>query len=104
MIDEIATDVAYMSDAISKIARYMMIAEEASEVLKEAAKLARIYEGTNPTPRTEEEVRANLEEEMNDLYLSYWTATGHEFQPNYDELRFKADRCVSRLEEANAKE
>ncbi len=91
--------VSFVQDYISKTARYMTVAEEAAEVAQAAAKVARIFEGTNPTPKTLNEAFSDLNEEMNDLYLSYEIATGERFVPIYD--FDKLDRCVNRVCEAN---
>lgn len=91
--------VAFIRDNISLVARYMMLAEEAAEVSQAAAKLARIFEGSNPTPKTTEEAFADLDEEMNDAYLAYEIATGSQFRAKRN--FFKLDRCVDRISEAN---
>lgn len=91
--------VHFVQDHISKIARFMMLAEEAAEVSQAAAKIARILEGSNPTPKSIEDAWDDLIEEMNDVYLAYEVATGDEFEPiaNFSKL----DRCVQRVCEAN---
>lgn len=89
----------FVRDNISLVARYMMLAEEAAEVSQAAAKIARIFEGSNPTPKTTDEAFADLNEEMNDVYLAYEIATGKQFKPERN--FFKLDRCVSRLCEAD---
>lgn len=52
---------------ISHVAAAIQLAEEASELAKAAAKLARIEEGTNPTPVTYQQAWDNLLEELNDV-------------------------------------
>lgn len=91
--------VHFVQNHISKTARFMMLAEEAAEVSQAAAKIARILEGSNPTPKSMEEAWDDLVEEMNDVYLAYEVATGDEFEPiaNFSKL----DRCVERVCEAN---
>lgn len=42
-------------------------AEECAEMAKAALKLARKMRGENPTPKTEEELRAHLNEEIADV-------------------------------------
>ncbi len=90
---------AFVRDHISLVARYMMLAEEAAEVSQAAAKLARIFEGSNPTPKTTEEAFADLDEEMNDVYLAYEIATGEQFKAKRN--FFKLDRCIDRISEAD---
>lgn len=45
------------------------LAEEATELAHAALKLRRVYDGTNPTPTTEEDAMANLHEEIADVKL-----------------------------------
>lgn len=54
---------------ISKEAALEQCAEECVELAKAALKLARIYRGENPTPVTEKDAKANLNEEAADVYL-----------------------------------
>lgn len=91
--------VAFIRNHISDTARYMMLAEEAAEVSQAAAKIARIFEGSNPTPKTMTEAWGDLTEEMNDIFLAYEVATGEPFKPECN--FFKIDRCVDRICEAN---
>lgn len=46
---------------------YDQLAEEAAELAQAANKMARVLRGTNPTPKTEVEVRNNLIEEYTDV-------------------------------------
>lgn len=48
------------------------LAKEAAELAQAALKLRRVFDGTNPTPTTEEDAIQNLYEEIADvnLYLS----------------------------------
>lgn len=52
---------------IPKADLYEQLAEEAAELAQAANKMARVLRGTNPTPKTEEEVRKNLVEEYTDV-------------------------------------
>ena len=45
------------------------LAEEAAELAQAACKLARYHRGKNPTPKTYEELQANLIEELSDMKL-----------------------------------
>lgn len=45
------------------------LAEEAAELAKAALKLRRIFDGTNPTPKREEEAIEDLWEEIADVKL-----------------------------------
>lgn len=46
---------------------YEQLAEEAAELAQAANKMARVLRGTNPTPKSEEEVKKNLVEEYTDV-------------------------------------
>ena len=45
------------------------VAEEASELAQAALKLRRVFDGTNPTPVSEEEAIDHFEEEIADLQI-----------------------------------
>lgn len=47
--------------------RLCQLAEEASELTQAALKLRRVMDGTNPTPKTYDEAKANLVEEVADI-------------------------------------
>ena len=50
-------------------AMYEMLAEECVELAHEALKMARVIRGENPTPKTEQEVKEHLIEEVTDVAL-----------------------------------
>ena len=50
-------------------AMYEQLAEECTELAKAALKMARVIRGENPTPKTVEEVRTNLIEEVTDVAI-----------------------------------
>ena len=52
---------------ISQVASLLQLSEEASELAQAACKMARIIDGTNPTPVTMEEASNALHEEYNDV-------------------------------------
>lgn len=54
-------------EKISLNAALLQIAEEAAELSKAACKLARIYDGTNPTPVTEKAAMKEFVEEFDDV-------------------------------------
>ena len=54
---------------VSKPDIYEQLAEEAAELAHAANKMARVLRGTNPTPKTEEEVMNNIIEEYSDVNL-----------------------------------
>ena len=45
------------------------LAEECCEMGQAALKLRRVFDGTNPTPKTEEEAIEQFEEEIADVFL-----------------------------------
>ena len=64
-----------MTERDKKIMEYLgepemlsQLAEECAELGKAALKLRRVLDGRNPTPKTEEEARADLIEEVADVY------------------------------------
>lgn len=56
-----------MIDLIGKPAMLEMLAEESAELTHAALKLARVYRGENPTPRSEMECIDKLTEEAADV-------------------------------------
>ena len=48
---------------------YNQLAEEAAELAQAANKMVRVLRGTNPTPKSFDEVRENITEEFSDLAL-----------------------------------
>lgn len=77
------------------------LAEEAAELAQAALKLRRAIDGTNPTPKSVDECKANLLEEIADVSLcacllmtpdtDYWTV--------YDTMAGKRNRWLERLKE-----
>lgn len=76
------------------------LAEEASELAQAALKLRRALEGTNPTPKTEEECREALLEEVADVELCY-EILGFQSLPTLADIsrimRRKKKRWIERL-------
>lgn len=56
-------------EKISEADLYGQLAEEAAELAQAASKMERVLRGTNPTPKSKEEVMKNLIEEYTDLLL-----------------------------------
>ena len=80
------------------------LAEECNELGKAALKLRRVLDGTNPTPKTEEEARDDLIEEAADVYnvLGLLLDAGNHAEI-YDIIRKKKTRWIGRLEENQKK-
>lgn len=55
--------------SIKFVALYEQLAEECSELTQAALKMARIMRGDNPTPVTQNEASAAIEEEYTDVEL-----------------------------------
>lgn len=60
---------SYISEKLGEAEVLAQLAEEAAELAQAALKLRRALDGKNPTPKTEDECRWNLEEEYNDVIL-----------------------------------
>ena len=56
-------------ERIGTPAMYEQLAEECTELAKAALKMARLIRGENPTPKTAEEITANLVEEVTDVAI-----------------------------------
>ena len=86
-------------------------ADESSELLeklslastklgKAALKLRRVLDGRNPTPKTEEEARADLIEEVADVYnVLGFLLNAEDNTEVYNIIQRKKDRWLGRLEE-----
>lgn len=62
------TDIIYsVRQSISPVAALLQLSEEAAELAQAACKYARILDGTNPTPLTEQQAREALYEEFDDV-------------------------------------
>lgn len=58
-----------IKDSIGEPAVYEQLAEECTELAKEALKMARYLRGENPTPCTKDVILDNLTEEFTDVML-----------------------------------
>lgn len=75
------------------------LAEECAELSQGALKLRRALTGINPTPVTAEEARANLIEEIADVYnVSGFLLETEDFLKIYDIVQQKRERWLKRLE------
>lgn len=75
------------------------LAEECAELSQAALKLRRALTGINPTPMTAEEARANLVEEIADVYnVSGFLLETEDFLEIYDIVQRKRERWLKRLE------
>ncbi len=79
---------------VSEPARLMQFAEECNEAAQAALKVARILDGTNPTPCTLEEERRKLREELGDV-LNAAAVLG--IEPEKEEQEKKTLRWWSRI-------
>lgn len=88
---------------ISKIttptaALYEMLAEECTELAKEALSMSRILRRENPTPKIAERVIPNITEEFTDVYL---VAQVLKVQVDLDILESKLDRWLYRIDQTS---
>lgn len=75
------------------------LAEECAELSQAALKLRRALTGINPTPVTAEEARANLIEEIADVYnVSGFLLETEDFLKIYDIVQQKRERWLKRLD------
>lgn len=58
--------------ALGRCELLCQLAEEASELAQAALKLRRAIDGTNPTPRSEDECMQNLIEEIADIQIIFY--------------------------------
>lgn len=77
------------------------LAEEAAELAKAALKLRRAKSGKNPTPKTEDEARADLVEEFADVINAASFVITEDDVAKTDEIILrKRERWMKRIEEA----
>ena len=78
----------------------LQLAEECNELSKASLKLERVLDGSNPTPKTEDEATADLIEEAADVYcvLSLILSAENNMEI-YNIIQEKKDRWLNRLEE-----
>lgn len=74
---------------------YEQLAEECVELAKECLKMSRIIRDENPTPKSEIEVAASIEEEFNDVLL---VAALLELNPNEKQMNEKLKRWERRID------
>ena len=97
-----------MTERDKKIMEYLgepemlsQLAEECAELGKAALKLRRVLDGRNPTPKTEEEARADLIEEVADVYnVVGFLLSAEDNTEVYNIIQRKKDRWLGRLEES----
>ena len=79
----------------------IQLSEESAELSQAAAKMARFIMGRNPTGKSEEELAADIEEELTDVMIA---AEELPYRPNWDIARKKKERWSRRLQEKATKE
>lgn len=79
-------------------ALYEMLAEECTELAKEALSMSRILRRENPTPKIAERVIPNITEEFTDVYL---VAKVLKIQVDLDILETKLDRWLYRIDQTS---
>lgn len=79
----------------------LQLAEECTEVAQMALKLARIYEGKNPTPATASDVSNRLIEEIADTFAVLDCLDGLDYTKIGEIETFKLNRWCVRLAKRN---
>ena len=87
----------YIKEKIPLPDLYAQLAEEAAELSQAASKMARYLRGVNPTPKTEQEVCSNLIEEYTDVVTVACNIL--DIHPDWLVSDYKLYRWVKRLEE-----
>lgn len=82
----------FVRDRLPQSVILMQLAEECAEVSKAALKLARIYQGVNPTPIKEDEALEALNEELADLTVCVGCLDGID----YDAIDSIQDKKIAR--------
>lgn len=85
---------------IPVVERLAGLAEECSELAQAALKLRRVYDGTNPTPISEEDALERLYEEIADVKL-YCSMLDIPARHISEIMEKKQKRWVERLEKHN---
>lgn len=88
-------NVLLIQELIGEAAVYEQLAEECTELAKEALKMARILRNENPTPIKKEQVEKNLSEEFTDVFLC---ASDLGIHFDYRDLIYKDDRWRNRIQ------
>ena len=93
-----------VSDYIPATEILAQLAEELSELIQAVLKLRRAMDGKNPTPKTIEECRASMEEELADVLLCLWVFLGEKRTDSFfldlvAKMLWKYKRWITRLQE-----
>lgn len=88
----------YIRSKVSTTDMLVQVAEECNELSAAVLKLIRKLNGENPTPKTDEEIKANIQEEMTDVLLCM-NVLG-ELYIDKEQYNRKLDRWMQRLKYA----
>lgn len=99
-------DYDYIRSHVSDVAQVMQLAEEAAELSAAAMKLARVLDGSNPTPVSEYFAMNAMLEEYADVVLCAEILGVYEEEMKKIEAtkNMKLQRWVQRLEELHGKQ
>lgn len=88
-------------EMIGEPATLELLAEECTELAHACLKLARVTRDENPTPKTKDECRKRVTEEIADVYLTMWELDPVWLQEEAIEkiIDQKYKRMIERLEE-----
>lgn len=87
--------IRFVCDNTSSISRLVQLGEECAEFIQALHKYLRKQLDDNPTPKTEDEILANIKEELMDIQLSLDCISADLI--DYDIYQKKLNRWVSRL-------
>lgn len=93
----LAECVMYIQEKLPQSVILMQLAEECAETAKAALKLARIYQGVNPTPITADDAMAALIEELADITVCVGCIGGIDFDAVENVQDSKIERWAKRL-------
>lgn len=90
--------ISYIRSKVSTTDMLVQVAEECNELSAAVLKLIRKLNGENPTPKTDEEIKANIQEEMTDVFLCIDVLGG--VYLDKEQYNYKLNRWVERLKES----
>ena len=93
----------YVREKLPQTAVLMQFAEECAEAAQAALKLARVYQGINPTPVTAGQASDLLTEEIADVFVCIRCLDGVDYDAINEIEEMKLRRWASRLARLSAR-
>lgn len=94
LMEILAPDKAYILETMDRDEIYLTLAEESVELAKACLKMHRAMTEKSPTPISERQAHAEVEEELGDVWLCCHIL---ELAPNDKEVAYKVNRWTRRL-------